>query len=155
LVRALSKQLGIPAVNLATGEPPPPNVIGKVPLRVAEDLHVLPLQLKDEGKTLMVAMTDPLNVHHLDTLRAVSRCRIAPVLGGRPASGGAQSRYYRGEAEDVGEAEEGFKVVDAQGRTVVKSRADVENEARAAPPPPPQPVTQPGAPVNPADQLKG
>src|SRR5690242_993390 len=72
ITRALSKQLSVPAVNLSAIEPPPPEVLKKVPLRVAEDLHVVPLQLKDEGKTLVVAMTDPMNVQFLDTLRAVA-----------------------------------------------------------------------------------
>jgi hypothetical protein len=131
LTRALSKQLGITAVNITSMETPPPEVMKKVPLRVAEDLHVVPLQLKDEGRTLVVAMTDPLNVPSLDTLRAVSRCRIAPVLAGRSAIERAQGRFYRGESEVAAVEDEGsFKVVDAQGRTVRKDLAEIEAEAR-------------------------
>jgi hypothetical protein len=91
---------------------------------------VVPLQLKDEGRTLVVAMTDPLNVQALDTLRAVSRCRIAPVLAGKGAVERAQGRFYRGESEVAPIEEESFKFVDAQGRTVRKDIGEIEAERK-------------------------
>lgn len=139
ITRALSKQLGVPAVNLGAVEVPGPDVLRRVPARLAEDLNVIPLQLKDEGRTLVVAMSDPMNVGYLDTLRAVSRCRIVPMLAGKTAIDRHIAQFYRGEisgsdAEQVPSAaaeEEAFKVVDAQGRTVVKNLAQLQEEARA------------------------
>src|SRR3954468_22752503 len=54
LIRALSKQLGIPAANLDAVQGIPPHVRTRVPANVARDLGVLPIQLRDEGKTLLV-----------------------------------------------------------------------------------------------------
>ena len=84
LVKALSKQMSLPSVALETIQSIPPHVKSKIPSDVARDLVVLPLQLRDEGKTLVVAMAEPQNLKHLDTLRSVSRLRILPQLAGRP-----------------------------------------------------------------------
>lgn len=143
LVRALSKQLGITAANLDAVQGIPPHVKSKIPLSSARDMSVLPLQLKDEGKTLVVAMAEPQNIDHLDTLRSLSKLRIIPLIAGRTAISRAYGRFYEGEA-DLGDFEGSFKVVDSQGRTVVKSLKEIEAEgakqrqpaAAAAPPTP-------------------
>jgi hypothetical protein len=141
LVKALSKQLAMPTVNLETVQGIPPHVRAKVPADVARDLVALPLQLRDEGKTLLVAMAEPQNIKQLDTLRAVSRCRIVPQLAGRQAIARAFTRFYEGEAEISGDVEGSFKVLDAQGRTVVKSAEEIarrrEAERKATNPSPP------------------
>lgn len=141
LIRALSKQLGIQAANLDAIQGIPAHVRAKVPGNVARDLGVLPVQLRDEGKTLLVAMAEPQNVHHLDTLRAISKCRILPQLAGRTAIARAFARFYEGEA-DVSDVEGSFKVVDAQGRTVVKNVQELEEgaQAQAADPGPLRPI---------------
>lgn len=140
LVKALSKQLNIPAVNLDSIQGVAPHVLAKIPIEVARDLTALPLQLRDEGKTLIVAMSEPQNLGHIDTLRSVSRCRIMPQIAGRSKIARAFGRFYEGAGE-VSDIEGSFKFVDAQGNTVVKSVADVKS-SRAAPlpPPPSQPM---------------
>lgn len=122
LVRALAKQLAIPAVNLDAVKDIPQYVLSRIPLQMARDFSVLPVQLRDEAKTLVVAIADPLNVRQLDELRAVTRCRIAPTVAGRTTIARAIARFYEKSVElgEMGEAEAPFKVVDAQGRTVVK-----------------------------------
>ncbi len=125
LVRALSKQLAIPAVNLETVQGIPPHVKAKIPASTARDLVALPYQLRDEGKTLVVAMAEPQNIDTLDHLRAVSKCRIVPNVAGRSAIMRAFGRFYEGEA-DVSDFEGSFKVMDAQGRTLVKSLKEIE-----------------------------
>lgn len=125
LVKALSKQLSLQAVNLETVQGIPPHVRSKVPVDVARDLVALPLQLRDEGKTLVVAMAEPQNIKQLDTLRSVSRCRIVPQLAGRQAIARAFSRFYEGEAEVGAEVEGSFKMIDAQGNTVIKSTEEI------------------------------
>ncbi|MDY7229424.1 hypothetical protein [Hyalangium rubrum] len=143
LVRALSKQLNIPAVNLDAVQMIPPHVRAKIPAQTARDFAVLPLQLRDDGKTLVVAVADPLNVRHLDELRAISKCRIIPNVAGRTSIARAYARLYEENAE-LGDADTNFKVLDAQGRTVVKNLAAVDGappppQAQQAPPPPPPP----------------
>jgi hypothetical protein len=144
LVRALSKQLNIPAVNLDAVQTVPQHVRAKIPSQTARDFAVLPLQLRDDGKTLVVAVADPLNVRHLDELRAISKCRIVPNVAGRTSIARAYSRIYEASDAELGEADTNFKVMDAQGRTLVKNMRDVQG----APPPPPQ--APPQAPSRPS-----
>lgn len=131
LVKALSKQLAVPAVNLETVQGIPPHVRSKVPAEVARDLVALPLQLRDEGKTLVVAMAEPQNIKQLDTLRSVSRCRILPQLAGRQMIARAFSRFYEGQAEVTDDVESSFKLVDAQGNTVIKSADEIAKKREA------------------------
>ncbi|HSP81100.1 MAG TPA: hypothetical protein VLQ93_21435 [Myxococcaceae bacterium] len=136
LVRALSKQLAIPAVNLDAVKEVPKHVLTRIPMQTARDFAVLPLQLRDDGKTLAVAMADPLNVRQLDELRAITKCRIAPNVAGRTSIARAMARLYD-DSEELAEADTGFKVVDAQGRTVVKHMSEVQGAPQAAPAPAP------------------
>ncbi|HEX8437043.1 hypothetical protein [Archangium sp.] len=149
LVRALSKQLAIPAVNLDAVKEIPPHVLNRVPVQTARDFAVLPLQLRDDGKTLVVAIADPLNVRQLDELRGVTKCRIVPNVAGRTAIARAMARFYE-ETAELGDADTNFKVVDAQGRTVVKSMSEVAGAAAvaAAPAPAPTPAPAPRGPVS-------
>lgn len=129
LVKALSKQTGIISVNLDSIESIPQQVRAKVSAQMARDLSVLPLQLRDEGRTLIVAMADPTQLNHIDTLRKVSRCRIQVQLAGRSAIAKAYGRFYEGETDlpsDEGGEDGGMKFVDAQGNTVNKSREAIE-----------------------------
>lgn len=168
LVRALSKQLGMPAVNLDAVQMVPPHVKAKISSQTARDFSVLPLQLRDDGKTLVVAMSDPLNVRMLDELRAVTKCRIVPNVAGRSSIARAFSRIYEENAE-LEDADTNFKVVDAQGRTVVKNLKDLDPAAaavasaptsRPTPAPVPQrpstetPTVRPASTGSPADLLR-
>ncbi|MGV3619756.1 MAG: hypothetical protein ACO1OB_03005 [Archangium sp.] len=138
LVKALSKQMNVPSVNLESIQGIPPHVRSRVPPEVARDLVVLPLQLRDEGKTLLVAMAEPQNLKHLDTLRSVTRLRITSQLAGRQAIARAFSRFYEGEADIGSDVESSFKLVDAQGHTVIKNTEDVRRASSAQ-----VPVTRP------------
>ncbi|MBN8228269.1 general secretion pathway protein GspE [Corallococcus macrosporus] len=164
LVRALSKQLGMPAVNLDAVQAVPPHVKAKIPAQTARDFSVVPLQLRDDGKTLVVAMSDPLNVRVLDELRALSKCRIVANVAGRTSVARAFARLYE-ETAELEDADTNFKVVDAQGRTVVKNLKDLDPAAAvamspkpaAAPPPrqaPPAEAPRAAASGSPAELLK-
>ncbi len=164
LVRALSKQLNIPAVNLDAVQVVPAHVRAKVPAQTARDFAVLPLQLRDDGKTLVLAVADPLNVRHLDELRAITKCRIVPNVAGRTSIARAYARLYE-EQSELGEADTNFKVMDAQGRTLVKDMKDIAPQAAAAaaaprPAPPSRPSisevpsVRPASTGSPAELLK-
>jgi hypothetical protein len=146
LVRALSKQLGIQAVNVDAVQGVPPHVKAKIPAAVARDLRAVPVQLRDDGKTLVVAMAEPQNFQQVDALRSRSNCRVIAQLAGPTSIARAIGRFYEGE-EDISDFEGSFKVVDSQGRTVVKSLAEIEKQG---PPPPVQPGPLP-PPVGRAD----
>ena len=127
LVRALSRQMGVPAINLETIASIPDLVKAKVPAEMARELELVPIQLKEDGKTLVVAMAEPQNVAVIDTLRARSGCRIVTHLAGRTAIARAISRFYVGQAE-LSEADgSAFKVVDSAGRPLAKNGHDRPN----------------------------
>jgi hypothetical protein len=157
LVRALSKQLGLPTVNLDAVEEVPATVRERIPSAVARDQSVLPLQLRDDGRTLVVVMSDPLNLQLQDDLRAITRCRIQVVLSGRSSIQRAYARIYQGEALPPDEGEDGsdFKVLDSQGRALGVERGPSERAegARAAavpvPPVPRPPAVVPAPPARP------
>ncbi|MBL8917446.1 MAG: general secretion pathway protein GspE [Myxococcaceae bacterium] len=124
LVKALSKQLNVPAVNLEAVQGVPAHVRAKIPQDIARDLVALPLQLRDEGRTLVVAMAEPQNLKQLDTLRSVSRCKVVPQIAGRQAIARAFARFYDGTG-DVDDVEGSFKLVDSQGHTIIKSAEEI------------------------------
>jgi Type II secretion system (T2SS), protein E, N-terminal domain len=118
LVRALSKQTGIPRADL-TGEGER-GALSLIPAESAEEFGLVPVSLKEEGRALAVAMSDPLNIHVTDHLRSLTGCRIEAQLAGASAIRHAISRWYRGEellGEDVEQSS--IKIVDNSGASVV------------------------------------
>lgn len=160
LTKALSKQLGIPRVDIEKSSPAP-LALRKVKVQLAEDYGVLPLELRDEGATLVVAMYEPQNVRAIDELKATTGCRRVDVfLAGESELRRALGRAYA--AQDLrseGDGDE-FKIVDAQGQTVMKKLEDIAAEAAPPPPPPvrqapPPPVAEaPARAGSPAELLK-
>jgi len=115
LVRALSKQTGIARADLA-GEANQ-TAVKHVPPETAEEFNLVPLALKDEGRTLVVAMSDPGNVMVTDHLRSLTGCRIEAQLAGASAIRGAIARWYRGE--DLAGDESSMRIVNNSGDSVV------------------------------------
>ena len=136
LVRALSKQTGIPRADL-TGESDRA-ALALVPAEVAEEFGLVPVTMKEEGRALVVAMSDPLNIGVTDHLRSLTGARIESQLAGASAIRNAISRWYRGEegvlGEDTGE-HSAIKIVNNSGQSVVT--VDPRKQAKSAPPPVP------------------
>ncbi|GAC1609638.1 MAG: hypothetical protein NVS4B10_25180 [Myxococcales bacterium] len=127
LVRALSKQTSIPRADL--GGESAPDALAKVPADVAEELSLVPLALQDDDRTLLVAMSDPLNLMVTDHLRSITGCRIVAQLAGTSAIRSAISRWYRGEDLAAGTTSDlsSLRIVNNSGTTVDTM------DARAAP----------------------
>ena len=119
LVRALSKQTGIPRADL-TG-PGDRAALALVPPDVAEEFGLVPMMLKDDGRTVVVAMSDPLNLGVTDHLRSLTGAKkIEAQLAGASAIRTAISRWYRGEELFGEEGEQSaMKVVNNSGQSVV------------------------------------
>lgn len=94
IVRALSKQLNFPAVDLNSFVAVPREVLAKLSRERAHALQALPLQLRDENQTLVVAMADPDNIQAVEALGALSGCRISPYITSRSALNKALERFY-------------------------------------------------------------
>lgn len=136
VIKALSKQLALPRADLENFTPPPESVLRKIPLELSRTLDVVPLQLKDEGKTLVVAVSDPHNIEIIDTLRAKTGCKIVTMIAGPGALNKVRGQLYYGEETiDPGNEPE-LKLTDSQGRTVVKDIGALPVSGASAPRPP-------------------
>ena len=142
LVRALSKQTGIPRADL-TGQADRA-ALAAIPPEVAEEFGVVPLHFKEEGRALVVAMSDPLNLSVTDHLRSLTQgARIEAQLAGASAIRNAISRWYRGEELFADEEQSSMKIVNNSGNSVVT--LDPRKAPRNAPPPVAAPATPPAA----------
>ena len=139
LVRALSKQTGIPRADL-TGEGDR-QALTAIPADVAEEFGVVPLHFKEEGRVLVVAMSDPLNLSVTDHLRSLTEgVRMEAQLAGASAIRNAISRWYRGEELFADEEQSAMKIVNNSGNSVVtmdprKGKGAPQPQASAPPPP--------------------
>src|SRR5919201_7019068 len=134
LVRALSKQTGIARADLS-GEADKA-ALASVPADTAEEFGLVPISVKDQGRTLVVAMSDPLNISataHLVSLTGGKK--IETQLAGASAIRNAISRWYRGEELLGDDGEQSVKIVNNAGNTVVDMRVARRSAAKAKPAP--------------------
>lgn len=95
VLRALSEQLGISAVDLEH-EPLDRKLTRLIPLRIARQHHVVPLRLELQDKEILhVALPAPASLEALDSVRAVSgKPRVEPHLASDTALTRALARLY-------------------------------------------------------------
>ncbi|HYO72905.1 MAG TPA: hypothetical protein VEU33_43275, partial [Archangium sp.] len=155
LTEAIAQGLGMQRVQLGTAKDP--GALAKRDVTLAEQKGVFPVALRDNGKTLVLAMADPTDLQTIDQVAARSRTRVVPVVAGDREIQNAILRHYRNQEPGVTHSshtapsrssgsssgdEEEFKVVDMSGKTVVKAIADIapnmarENARQAAAPAP-------------------
>lgn len=81
LIGFLGEQLGLPLVDLAK-EPVDAHALALLPRQKAVELNVLPLKqhILHGVNCLVVAMSDPTNLHLIDSLRFMIGQRILPAL---------------------------------------------------------------------------
>jgi type IV pilus assembly protein PilB len=96
LTQFLSKQYGVPAINLSEFEIDQ-EVIRLVPKEVAEKHQVIPVNRA--GASLIVAMADPSNIFAIDDLKFLTGYNIEVVVASDGAIRDAIDRYY-GEKAD-------------------------------------------------------
>lgn len=99
LVRILSQQLNIPAVDLQT-TPIEPEALRQLDHDLCNEYQCLPFRYEDSGKFLHIAMADPTNLEVFDRIRVKTRCNIRPYLGGPKAIQIAIRRKYLGETAE-------------------------------------------------------
>jgi type IV pilus assembly protein PilB len=91
LTHFLSRQYGVPAVNLSEFEIDP-EVIALVPRDMARKHQVIPMNRADN--TLIVAMSDPSNIVALDDLKFLTNYNIDVVVASEAALVEAMAKYY-------------------------------------------------------------
>lgn len=91
LTNFLSKQYGVPSINLSDFEISP-DVLQLVPAELAKRHQLLPVNRA--GATLIVAMSDPSNIYAIDDLKFRTGLNIEVVVASEVAIDEAISRYY-------------------------------------------------------------
>jgi len=87
----LSKQYGVPSINLAQFEIDPA-VLKLIPAETAQKYQILPLSRA--GATLTIAMTDPTNVFAMDDIKFMTGYNVEPVVASESAVNEALQKYY-------------------------------------------------------------
>ncbi|HEX5475783.1 MAG TPA: type IV-A pilus assembly ATPase PilB [Vicinamibacterales bacterium] len=87
----LSKQYGVPSINLAQFEIEPA-IVKLIPAETAHKYQIVPLSRA--GATLTIAMTDPTNVFAMDDIKFMTGYNVEPVVASEVAVTGAIQRYY-------------------------------------------------------------
>lgn len=146
ITAAVAKAMGMQQVQLGH-LPKDPNALSRVDVRFAEENAVFPMALKDNGKTLVLAMADPTDLEVMDAVGGKARARISAVVAGETEIQHAILRYYKNQDPAAGVAPrarqalrratqeleqpsddggEEFKITDMSGKTMIKHIADLE-----------------------------
>ncbi|MEA3560274.1 MAG: ATPase, T2SS/T4P/T4SS family [Candidatus Omnitrophota bacterium] len=95
LLLTLSRELNIPPADLSKLEISP-EIIKLIPKHMAEHYGIVPISRI--GKTLTVAMSDPLNVFAMDDVKVLTGFSIRPVVSTEKSIVQAVERYYAAPA---------------------------------------------------------
>jgi type IV pilus assembly protein PilB len=87
----LSKQYGVPSINLAQFEIDQ-SVIKLIPPDTAQKYQIVPLSRS--GATLTIAITDPTNVFAMDDIKFMTGYNVEPVVASETAVTEAIKHYY-------------------------------------------------------------
>src|SRR6267154_1803525 len=87
----LSKQYGVPSINLAQFKIDP-TIVKLVPTETARKYQIIPLSRS--GSTLTIAMTDPTNVFAMDDIKFMTGYTVEPVVASETAVMDSIARYY-------------------------------------------------------------
>src|ERR671935_143501 len=87
----LSKQYGVPSINLAQFDIDP-TVIKLIPSETVHKYQIIPLSRA--GATLTIAMTDPTNVFAMDDIKFMTGYNVEPVVASETAVSDAILKYY-------------------------------------------------------------
>jgi general secretion pathway protein E/type IV pilus assembly protein PilB len=95
--KALASQFNMDTINLAEYRVPE-DVLALVPKHVARRYKVVPVYKHDN--TITVAISDPLDVDTVDSLRYILRMNVEPVVAAKNDIEASIARYY-GSADDT------------------------------------------------------
>ncbi len=126
LAKALSNQLGLSRVNLQTIDIPD-NILNLVSPTVLRRHRVIPFAYKEDApNTLLVAMSDPMDIAAVDDIGIVTNLVVEPVVSTNRSIMLALDKYY-GDSEIKQAAEQYAKEKTATAESLEKENADVQN----------------------------
>ena len=98
LVSFLSKQWGVPAVNLSDYRIDP-SVLKLIPYEIARKYLIVPVARV--GATLTIATADPSNVFVIDDVKFMTGYNVEVVVAGESSVTNAISSYYKGGSDEL------------------------------------------------------
>ncbi|MBI5892050.1 MAG: type IV-A pilus assembly ATPase PilB, partial [Deltaproteobacteria bacterium] len=125
LTTFLSKQYGIPAIDLAAAEIDR-EIIKLIPEDVCKKYQILPISRA--GSTLVVAMADPSNIFAIDDIKFLTGYNVDTVIASEAAIGSAIEKHYAApppefEEENTDDLLAGFEGEDLE---VLKEEEDID-----------------------------
>ncbi|MCS7151866.1 MAG: type IV-A pilus assembly ATPase PilB [Endomicrobia bacterium] len=135
LFAVLAKQFNIPYISLAEYGEIPNEIITLLPERLVKTYHLIPIEFDTHTKTITIAMSDPLDINAIDTLKLATGFNIRTVVAKKNEILDAINRYYekKESLEDIEKkAEQEFETGDAK---VVEEQeiTELDVQADAAP----------------------
>ncbi|MBL0209415.1 MAG: hypothetical protein IPQ13_00635 [Holophagaceae bacterium] len=94
LMDFLAQQTGVPRLEGKALEHIRPEVLKRIPQRMAEQLTILPIEFK-EPKSLILAMADPSDLNAIDSARFASGLSIEPLVASHSMLRAAIAEQYR------------------------------------------------------------
>ena len=91
LTSFLSKQYGVPSINLAEFEVDPA-VIKTIPVEIAQKYQIIPVNRA--GSTLIIAMSDPSNIFAIDDIKFMTGYNVEVVVASETAIKTCIDKYY-------------------------------------------------------------
>ncbi|HPB30690.1 MAG TPA: GspE/PulE family protein [Candidatus Sumerlaeota bacterium] len=120
VLKALSTHLSIPFVKISEIKIPR-EIIALIPPKLATHYEVIPVESVDG--VLRIAVSDPLDIHTLDSLRMALKMEVEPVISSTKEIQEAIKKYYGIGAETIDEMME-----DSSGsRTIEVDAPEVED----------------------------
>src|SRR5207248_3939026 len=132
----LSRQYGVPAINLSYFEIDPA-VVKLIPFETAKRYQILPLSRV--GASLTIAMVDPTNVFAMDDIKFMTGFNIEPVVASESSIiEGIEKAYGTSNEEDLEQVMQsmtdlGEPDVELQSEEQEMDLADLEKAADEAP----------------------
>jgi type IV pilus assembly protein PilB len=125
LVTFLSRQYGVPAVNLSDYKIDP-SVLKLVPVDIARKYLVMPVARV--GATLTIAMADPSNVFAIDDIKFMTGYNVEVVVSSESSIINAISTHYAGHGDALIAAKKATTTQSLQARDYTLSDEDIKDE---------------------------
>src|SRR6476660_5009478 len=121
----LSKQYGVPSINLAQFQIDPA-VVKLVPPETAQKYQIIPLSRS--GASLTIAMTDPTNVFAMDDIKFMTGYNVEPVVASETAIIEAVQKYYPTAGKALPQVQaSGPSALDAASRGLEELQASLDS----------------------------
>ncbi len=128
LVSFLSKQWGVPAVNLSDYMVDP-LVLKLIPYEIARKYLIVPVARA--GATLTIAMADPSNVFVIDDVKFMTGFNVEVVVAGESSVINAINSYYKGNNEALVASKESAKKSELQAKDYTISEDEYKDDGQA------------------------